>query len=169
MKRLIPTLITAVTLFAAPVCASAADAPDTETIEYIRYAKQATPAERVLMLDQLVAELNAGYAGFSSESTESLRISHDYPRGHALVYTYTMKPHLAGEIDNKRLASPELKKEVQDITWQSLRQLCKPNGGTPSGVTALKALGLNEIRLVLTLNNRVLIESSFPFSQCGKR
>ena len=102
MKPLIPALILADSLTA---CATRAPSPakqEREIAQFNRFGKTASTQEKVQLLDELVRKTNANLAGRGNEVFESIRISHHYPRSHALDYTLAIHPRFAQSLDLKK-------------------------------------------------------------------
>lgn len=162
MKRLIPVLILAISLSAASVYAQTPANQDSELAEFTRFAKQATTQQKIKLLDELVRETNAGLANENSEVFESIQLSHHYPKSHALDYTLAIRPQLAQGLDIKRFSSPKNTAEFQTILRQAMQEFCDDADIR----TVFKALGIREMRLLITLNQRIINQSRVSFSQC---
>jgi len=62
MPRLLPALLLAANLFAAPVYAQTATEPDTELAEFARFAQTLTIKQKTELLNELVQKTNAALA-----------------------------------------------------------------------------------------------------------
>ena len=102
MKPLIPALILADSLTACATCAPSPAKQEREIAQFNRFGKTASTQEKVQLLDELVRKTNANFAGRGNEVFESIRISHHYPRSHALDYTLAIHPRFAQSLDLKK-------------------------------------------------------------------
>ncbi|WP_315367023.1 hypothetical protein [Kingella oralis] len=131
MPRLLPALLLAANLFAAPVYAQTATEPDTELAEFARFAQTLTIKQKTELLNELVQKTNATLAHESTEVFESIKISHRYPRSRSLDYTLTIRPQLAPAINIQTAAiargqSP-LSKSPAKSHGQRLPRQAKPH------------------------------------------
>ena len=159
MPRLLPALLLAANLFAAPVYAQTATKPDTELAEFALTIKQKTE-----LLNELVQKTNAALAHESTEVFESIKISHRYPRSRSLDYTLTIRPQLAPAINIKRLQSPEGKARFQNLLQKAMGNACRDKLSR----TLFEALGIREIRAAFTLNGRAINQSRMALSECNR-
>lgn len=121
MKRLIPALIIAASLAA---CATHAPArQEREVAQFNRFGKTASTQEKAQLLDELVRRTNANLAGRGNSTFESIRVSHHYPRSHALDYTLAIHPSFARSLDLKQLNAPATKARLQEVARQSIQSL----------------------------------------------
>ena len=164
MPRLLPALLLAANLFAAPVYAQTATEPDPELAEFARFAQTLTIKQKTELLNELVQKTNAALAHESTEVFESIKISHRYPRSRSLDYTLTIRPQLAPAINIKRLQSPEGKARFQNLLQKAMGNACRDKLSR----TLFEALGIREIRAAFTLNGRAINQSRMALSECNR-
>ena len=164
MKRLIPALFLAASLFAHPVYAQAPAKPSDKSAEMTRFIQSATTQQKIKMLDLLVQDTNAKLADYQTEVFASIKISHRYPSSSALDYTLTIRPELANKINIKQLQSPEGTAGLQSVLQRAMRNSCNDSVARPM----LEALGITEMRAIFMLNGRIINQSRAPLSQCSQ-
>lgn len=164
MKRLLPTLILAASLFAVPVYAQTPIHQDRELAEFIRFAKQATTQQKIELLDEIVQKTSERIAHKSNDVFAGIQVSHHYPKSHALDYTLMMRPSFAQSIDMKRLATPAAQAKLQGIARQSFASVC----ADATSRAVLEAISINEMRVFITFNQRVISKSRASLSQCPR-
>ena len=162
MPRLLPALLLAANLFAAPVYAQTATEPDTELAEFTRFAQTLTIKQKTELLNELVQKTNAALAHESTEVFESIKIGHRYPRSRSL--DYTLRPQLAPAINLKRLQSPEGKAGFQNLLQKAMGNACRDKLSR----ILFEALGIREIRAAFTLNGRAINQSRMALSECNR-